>query len=487
MNSILIKNAIVVTLNDRREVLPETSIFMRDGAIVSLIPKGQPLPQADTILDGRGKAALPGFVNAHTHAAMTLLRGYADDMELQPWLQEKIWPTEAKLQEEEVYWGTLLAAAEMLRAGVTCFNDMYFFHDAAARATHEAGMRACISGVVLGFLPTGEAALKQTVEFAKRMKQTGGLITPMLGPHAPYTCPDKQMEKVIAAAQEIGVGIHIHLSETKKEVEDSLAQYGETPIAHMQRLNMFATRGTAVPSASLRTGPAVNNMTLERNAQATTTHGRDAHATIHNDAALRLRSGSLKLAVKPQVLAAHCVWATDDDIAILAENKVGVAHNPGSNMKLASGAMPTAKMLAAGVPVGLGTDGAASNNNLDILEEARLAALLAKHETGDPTSVASYDALYMATRGGAEALGLGDVIGQITPGRRADIILIDLEQPHLCPPHDIISHLVYSARAGDVRTVLVDGEPRMIDGKLQILDEKNIMARAAECARRLVE
>jgi 5-methylthioadenosine/S-adenosylhomocysteine deaminase len=226
-------------------------------------------------------------------------------------------------------------------------------------------------------------------------------------------------------------------------------------------------------------------MMLEQNAQATTTHGRDAHATI-NDAALRLRSGSLKLAVKPQVLAAHCVWATDDDIAILAENKVGVAHNPGSNMKLASGAMPTAKMLAAGVPVGLGTDGAASNNNLDILEEARLAALLAKHETGDPTSVAAYDALYMATRGGAEALGLGDVIGQITPGRRADIILIDLEQPHLCPPHDIISHLVYSARAGDVRTVLVDGVARMIDGKLQTLDEKNIMAQAAECARRLV-
>jgi 5-methylthioadenosine/S-adenosylhomocysteine deaminase len=155
-------------------------------------------------------------------------------------------------------------------------------------------------------------------------------------------------------------------------------------------------------------------------------------------------------------------------------------------MKLASGAMPTAKMLAAGVPVGLGTDGAASNNNLDILEEVRLAALLAKHATGDPTSVTAYDALYMATRGGAEALGLGDVIGQITPGRRADIILIDLEQPHLCPPHDIISHLVYAVRAGDVRTVLVNGEALMIDGKLQTLDEKNIMARAAECARRLV-
>jgi 5-methylthioadenosine/S-adenosylhomocysteine deaminase len=236
------------------------------------------------------------------------------------------------------------------------------------------------------------------------------------------------MQQAIAAAREIGVGLHTHLSETKKEVADSLAQHGATPIAHMNKLGMFE-------------GPAV---------------------------------------------AAHCVWATPADIEILAEKKVGVAHAPGSNMKLASGAMPARAMLAAGVRVGLATDGAASNNNLDLLEEARLAALLAKLETGDPTALQAYEALYLATRGGAEALGLDDIIGQITPGYRADIILLDLQQPHLCPLHDVVSQVIYAARAGDVRTVLVEGRPLLLNGELQTLDEARVMAEAAACARRLV-
>lgn len=429
MSSLLIRNTTVITLNDRREILPESSIFIREGEIVALIPAGEPLPPADRVIDGAGQAALPGFINAHTHAAMTLLRGYADDMELQPWLQEKIWPTEAKLQEDDVYWGTLLAIAEMIRAGVTCFNDMYFFYGAATRACREAGMRACLSGVLLGFLPDAEAHLQTAIQWALATKQEcAGLVAPMLAPHAPYTCPDPLIKKAVAAAKAAGIGLHTHLSETKREVEESIAQLGVTPIAHMAQLGLFD---------------------------------------------------------QSPVVAAHCVWATAADIEILAEGRVGVAHCPGSNMKLASGAAPIAKMLAAGVRVGLGTDGPASNNNLDVLEEARLASLLAKMHGFDPTALKAYDALALATRGGAAALGLEQAIGQLTPGRRADIILVDLEQPHLWPQHDLVSHLIYAARAGDVRTTLVDGQPLMLDRVLQTLDEKEIMAQAAACAQRL--
>ncbi|NIM06712.1 MAG: amidohydrolase family protein [Armatimonadetes bacterium] len=429
MSKVLIESPTVITLNDSQEILSDTSIFIRDGEIVSLIPENENPPDADLVLEGKGRVALPGLVNCHTHAAMTLLRGYADDMELLPWLQQKIWPVEGKLREEDVYWGTLLAIVEMIRSGVTCLNDMYFYFEAAEKACREADIRACISGVLLGILPTAEADLEKAMHFLSERRENGSQrIVHMIAPHAPYTCPDEMLKKVIAAAEKTGVGIHTHLSETKKEVEDSLAQHGETPIAHMEKLGMFAG---------------------------------------------------------PPVVAAHCVWATDEEIEILAKRGVGVAHCPGSNMKLASGAAPIAKMLAAGVPLGVATDGAASNNNLDVLEEARLAALLAKVTGCDPTAVKAYEALHMATRGGAEALGLGDVIGQITPGRRGDIILLDLKRPHVWPPHDLVSHLVYAARASDVCTVLVEGRPLMIDGVLKTLDEERIMAEAAACAERL--
>jgi 5-methylthioadenosine/S-adenosylhomocysteine deaminase len=427
--SLLLRRPTVITLNDRREIRPDCSLLIEEGKISRLIAGDEPLPAADRVLAGEGRLVLPGFVNTHTHAAMTLLRGYADDMELQPWLQEKIWPLEAKLQPEDIYWGTLLAIAEMLRAGVTCFNDMYFSPEKALEACRETGIRAGLSGVLLGTVPNAEADLRHAVKFLSGLKQEAPpTITPMLAPHAPYTCPDALLRPAIAAAREIGLAIHTHLSETKKEVEESLAQHGKTPIAHMDQLGMFD-------------GPAV---------------------------------------------AAHCVWATEADIAILAEKKVGVAHAPGSNMKLAAGAMPARAMLAAGVPVGLGTDGAASNNNLDVLEEARLAALLAKLETGDPTAVSAYQALYMATRGGAEALGLGDKIGQIAPGFCADIIMLDLTRPHLYPQHDLVSQIIYSARAGDVCGALVAGKPLLWEGELQTLEEPRVLAEAAGCARRLV-
>jgi 5-methylthioadenosine/S-adenosylhomocysteine deaminase len=426
MSRILITGATVLTMDDEMSILPGASIAI-EGENIEAVGQ-EPAGKWDEVIEADGRVALPGFVNAHTHAAMTLVRGYADDLELQPWLQEKIWPMEAMLNREDVRWGTLLAIAEMLRGGVTTFNDMYYFYDAVAQAVEESGMRACLSGVLLGFLPTAERDLEQAVEFANHWRgRADGRVETMLGPHALYTVPEPLMKKVVEAAKRLGVGLHIHLSENEREVEDSLQQHGLTPVAHCERLGIFEA------------GP---------------------------------------------VLAAHCVHCDEKDIEILARCGVGVSHNPGSNMKLANGAAPVPEMLKAGVKVGLGTDGAASNNNLDLLEEARLAALLHKLTHSDPTILPAEKVLFMATRGGAAALGLDDKIGQIKPGMKADLILLDMNQPHLTPLHHVTSQIVYSARASDVRTVIVNGRILLREGQLLTIDEEAVMK---ECSRRANE
>jgi 5-methylthioadenosine/S-adenosylhomocysteine deaminase len=372
---------------------------------------------------------LPGLVNTHTHAAMTLMRGYADDMPLMAWLKKKIWPLERRLQPADVYWGTLLACVEMLKAGVTTFNDMYYAFDEAARAVRDSGIRACLSGVLLGFLSTARQDLADALAFVKEYDGAAeGRIIAMLGPHAPYTVPDDLMAEVIASAKETGVGIHIHLAETEGEVQDSLKATGLTPIAQMARVGLFE---------------------------------------VH------------------PVLAAHAVHLTDADLEIVARNNVGLAHCPGSNMKLASGIARVPEILKRKIAIGLGTDGAASNNNLDVLEEARLAALLHKVHGGDPTCVSAYQALEMATRGGAKALGLEDRIGAIAPGMQADIALVELRRPHLTPLHNVVSHLVYSARACDVTTVLVSGRVVVREGRVTTVDEDEVMAQAARAAREI--
>ena len=419
----LIRARCVVTMNDRAEILQPGFIVVSDSQIESVSAQ-EPQGAWDAVIGGPDVAALPGLINAHTHVAMTLMRGYADDMELMPWLEQKIWPREVKLKHDDIYWGSLLGMVEMLRAGVTTFNDMYWWFDATAQAAQESGIRASLAAVLLGFMDRAEGDLAAAAEFAQQWRDAAdGRITVMLGPHAPYTVPDSIMRCVVETARELGIGVHIHLSETAKEVRESVEKMGATPVAHMNRLGLL-----------------------------------DLHP----------------------VLAAHCVHVTDEDIGILAERRVGVSHNPGSNMKLASGTAPVPKMLKAGVIVGLGTDGAASNNNLDVLEEARLAALLHKLACEDPTCVTAYQALELATRGGARALGLGDRIGVLAPGMKADIILIGLNQPHLTPLHSIVSHLVYSARACDVRTVLVNGRVVVNDGKVTTVDEQEVMAKVAE-------
>ncbi len=410
--------------------LPSALLQAEDGVItyVGRESEAPPCPPDAEVLDAEGMLLIPGLVNAHTHAAMTLFRGVADDMPLKPWLEEKIWPMEGRLAPEDVYWGTLLGIIEMLRAGVTCYNDMYHFFTEGARAAVDGGIRAVPSGVLLGFLPNAEDLLAEAVEFCVELARSGpSRVTPMLGPHAPYTCPDPLLRKVITLAGEHHLGIHIHLSETAGEVEDSIREHGVTPLQHMADLGMLEL----------------------------------------------------------QVAAAHCVHLTDADVALAAETGLGCCHCPTSNMKLASGFARVPDLLAAGAVVGLGTDGAASNNNLDMIEEARMAALIHKGHRGDPTAVTARQAFAMGTLGSARALGLADRIGTLEVGKQADCVLLDLSRAHLQPLHDIVSQLIYAAQASDVHTVIVDGEVLLRDRRFLKLDEERVIAEASARSLRL--
>jgi len=427
-----IRGAQLLTMVPGQGPVPDGLIAIEDGLIAYAGPAGAflaPVTPPDEVLDASGCVAIPGLINAHTHCAMTLLRGWADDMDLRPWLEQMIWPIEMKLTPEDVYWGVMLGAAEMMRGGVTCFNDMYHHFEAGTQAAIDSGIRACPSGVLLGFLPSAEDDLRKALEFTAGLaRENHTRIHPMLGPHAPYTCPDHLLQKVAEGAAEQGIAVHIHLAETELEVRESITAHGASPVKHLDDLGLFE-----VP-----------------------------------------------------VNAAHCVWLSDEDIDLLAARRVGVVHCPGSNMKLASGVAPVPKLLERGAIVGLGTDGAASNNNLDLLEEVRLAALLHKVSSHDPKTVTAESALALATRGSATALGLADRIGTLEPGKRADIAIFDLSAPHLAPGHHTVSDLVYSARAGDVRHTIVEGVVVMKDRQFTRLDEVRIIAEARDRARRLV-
>ncbi|MGI9951077.1 amidohydrolase [Moorellaceae bacterium AZ2] len=419
MKKLLIKGCAIVPVGG--PVINKGAIAIEDDRLAYVGPEhGVPSgwEEAETI-SAEGKVALPGLVNIHTHAAMTLFRGYADDLPLRQWLEEKIWPLEDKLQREDIYWGTQLALAEMIRSGTTTFADMYFHMDVVAEAVVEAGLRACLSQGLIGLGSGGGIRLRAAESLVREWQGVGeGRITTMLGPHAPYTCPPDYLLKVAERAAKLGVGLHIHLAETRQEVEEIRAAYGSPPVAHAARLGLFD-----LPT-----------------------------------------------------LAAHCVHLTEEEIGILAEKKVGVAHCPESNLKLASGVAPVPALLAAGVTVGVGTDGAASNNNLDLLEETRTAALLAKGISGDPTVLKAEEALAMATINGARALGLEREIGTLEAGKKADVILLNTRQPHWQPTNDLVAHVVYSARGSDVDTVIVNGRVLMAGGRLKTLDEERIYA-----------
>ena len=398
---------------------------------ISFCGEGPPGWRATEIIDCRNKMIVPGLINAHTHAAMTLFRSYADDMALMDWLQKKIWPAEAKLTEEDVYWGTQLAIAEMLASGTTAFVDMYFFMDQVAKACIETGMRSVLSRGLIA----AEDPLQQEKRFAENEElfdnfhgAAEGRISVMLGPHAPYTCPPECMKKVVELARRKGIEIHVHLAETKWEVDECLKKYGKTPIALMAELGVF-----------------------------------DCGA-----------------------IAAHCVWVSPEDIAILAEKKVRVAHNPSSNMKLASGSAPVDDMVKAGVIVSLGTDGATSNNNLDMLEEIRLASFLQKLSSLNPTAMPAKTALQLATAGGAAAIGQSSSLGCVAPGFKADLAIYDTTAPHWCPQHDLVSLLTYAANSADVRYTLVDGRVLYRNGEFTTIDIEKVKAEAGTRGQRLV-
>ncbi|RJX20946.1 MAG: amidohydrolase [Ammonifex sp.] len=426
---ILIKGTIV-PVTGPEDVIRDGVVAVRDGEIVYVGRlDGLNDFSADKIFGGAETAVLPGLVNAHTHAAMTLFRSYADDLPLMKWLEEAIWPLENRLKAADVYWGTLLACVEMLLGGTTTFADMYFFMNEVAAAVQESGMRASLSRGLIGYGPNAGEALAESREFILEWHgKAGGRVSCMLGPHAPYTCPPEYLKKVAETAAELGVGVHIHVAETRQETAEIRKQHGCSPV--------------------------------------------------------ELLAGCGLLDV--QVLAAHCVHVSPGDIEILAKKGTAVAHNPESNMKLASGIAPVTDLLGAGVTVGLGTDGAASNNNLDMLEEMRSAALLQKVAREDSMALPAYTALEMATIGGARALGLGQVIGTIETGKRADLVLVDLRKPHFYPPHDVVAHIVYAARAGDVHTVLVDGKVVVDAGQVLTVNVETVLDNVRESARGLV-
>ena len=397
------------------------------GDKISEISKGE--VAGENVIDGCGKFATPGLVNAHTHASMTLLRSYSDDKALMDWLQKDIWPIEAKMKRRDIYWGAALAAVEMIKSGTTAFADMYGpCMEEVAKVVEESGLRGSLSRGIIGFAD-GEKKLAENVELYKNWHgAANGRITVMFGPHAIYTCPPDFLKKVAAEAEKLNAEIHMHMNETRGEIEESIKNYGKRPFEVVAE------------------------------------------------------TGLLDLGM----LAAHCVHLSEEEIKIIKDKKVRVAHNPGSNMKLASGISPVTKLLAEGVKVALGTDGASSNNNLDMLEEMRLAALLAKVDTLNPLAVPAAQALQMATEFGAEALGLKN-IGRLEKGYKADIVLWDMSGAQWQPNYNPVSLLAYSANASAVDTVIADGKILMENRELKTLDEEKIKAEFAICAKRLTD
>ncbi|QSO53481.1 amidohydrolase [Alicyclobacillus curvatus] len=371
-----------------------------------------------TVIARRNRLAMPGLVNTHGHAAMTLFRSAGDDVPLQKWLSDKIYPLESQLTKEAVYWGTQLACWEMATSGTTCFTDMYFYMDESARAVVESGLRGMLSIGLLGFTDEMQVqGLSDSKTFHDTWQGAGdGRISVMLGPHAPYTCPPAFLAKVVDLSQLLDVPLQIHLSETAHEVTESVREHGTSPIGLMHNLGV-----------------------LER-----------------------------------PVLAAHCVHVDENDIQLLAAHDVRVAHNPQSNLKLGSGIAPALQMRRAGITLGLGTDGAASNNNLDMFEELRLAATLHKGVLQDATAITAPEALAMATVDGARALFRTPGAGTLSVGSVADIVLVNLESPRFLPTYDLVSNVVYSASAEDVTDVFVAGQEVVRKGDPVTLDTEQI-------------
>lgn len=428
---IVIHGGIVITVNPEFEIISDGLICINDGRINRVDSRhrrsNDPLPQARQTIDAAGSVILPGLVNTHNHMPMTLFRGLADDLPLQEWLEENIFPAEAKyINPDSVGIGARLACAEMIMSGTTTCCDGYFLEDSVAGAVTECGLRAILGQGVIDYPAPGvpDPALNITAaeKFVDKWLQASPLIRPSIFCHSPYTCSTATLQAAKKAADRRDLIFQIHAAETRQECDLIHARHGTTPIQYLDRIGVLDTN----------------------------------------------------------TLLVHGVWIDGSDMEIIAETGAGVAHAPESNMKLASGVAPLPDLIARGIPVGLGTDGCASNNNLDLFETMDIAAKLHKVQRLDPTTADAKAVLYMATMGGAQALGMGREIGSVEAGKCADLIILDSTQPHLIPMYHPVSQVVYSARGSDVKTVIIDGRIVLADGHPIAFDLGKVISDTAE-------
>jgi 5-methylthioadenosine/S-adenosylhomocysteine deaminase len=426
---LIISGGTVVTMDAARTIIHDGSVAVRGDSIIAIGPSSEIEQHYSSaqVIDARGRLVLPGFINGHTHVPMTLFRGLRDDVTLDDWLRKYVFPAEAKnVTEDFVRWGTRLAAAEQIRAGVTTFADMYYFEDAVAEETKAAGMRGVLGETFIDFpAPDNKSEaqmLAYTEKFLKRW-QGDPLIRAAPAPHSIYTCSKKTLQDAAALARKYHAPILIHVAEMKKEWDDSEKQHGMSPVAYLNSIGVLG----------------------------------------------------------PDVVAAHCIYVDAADQKMLSEKHVGCVHNPSSNMMLASGVSPVPDMRTAGVAVGLGTDGpAGSNNDLDLMEEIDLAAKLAKITRMDPRALSAKDVVAMATIDGARALHMEKEIGSLETGKKADVVLISLDEPNAVPMYDIYSQIAYSLKASDVETLIIGGRVVMRDRKLLTVDEPAVIDKARE-------
>lgn len=427
--SVLIKNAsFVLTQNPKREILKDADILIEDDKIAEI---GKNLQTTEFVIDGKNKLVMPGLINSHTHLAMTLFRGVADDLSFFEAWPKRVWVMESNLTEKDVYYGSLLGCIEMIKSGTTCFGDMYFYMTETAKAVVESGIRGMLSQGILENLPKEIAGFDVAKNFVKYVKDLkNDRVLAWMGPHSTYTCSPETLKEIKDFAQKENLRINIHLSEFKSELEQVKEKYGKTPVELLNDLNFLGEDVTAV----------------------------------------------------------HCVHLTEKEIKILKEKNVKVVHNPCSNMKLASGIAPIPELLKENICVALGTDGAVSNNSLDMFQEMKFAALLHKVNKFDTTTLPAQQVLDFATINGAKALGLEKQIGSIEVGKKADIIVLNINKPHFRPilsDNSIVSHLVYSATGSDVETVIVDGEVVMKNRELMTIDENEIIKKFQDVAQNL--
>jgi 5-methylthioadenosine/S-adenosylhomocysteine deaminase len=432
---LIIKGGTIVTMDSSRRVIDNGAVAIDKGRISSVgtVPEIEAAYTAREVVNAAGKVVIPGLINGHTHVPMTLFRGIADDLDLQEWLTKYIFPAEAKnVTEDFVRVGTRLGLAEMIRSGTTTYCDMYYFEDAIADETFKAGVRGVLGETVIDFPVADNKTNTEAMAYVERFVnhwKANALIVPAIAPHAPYTVSEDHLKAVRAFSDRTGAPIVIHISETRREVDDSLKEKGASPIDYLNRIGFLNDR----------------------------------------------------------VIAAHVVWPTEEELGLLKKLGVGIVHNPQSNMKLASGVAPVPQMLKNDLPVGLGTDGAASNNDLNLWEEMDTAAKLHKVFSKDPKVVTAQEAFEMATIRGARALHLEKEIGSIESGKRADLAIVDLDDLNQTPFYNIYSDLVYAAKAGDVRTVIIEGRVVMRDRRLLTLNEETIKADARRYREKIVQ